>query len=549
MRTKKLSRILVGTSLLLVFALALPLTGTCGQAGPPYDKELVITTDSLTGGNSLPNMGTGVDMSLWMSMYDYLVYRDVKTGQPSLPGVADSWDISDDFTTYTFHLHKGIQFHNGWGELTAEDVKYTYDLATSKGSINTRLDYLQKGVVSVVVKDPYTVVFHMAGADWKFMESASNFFPILPIVCKKYVEKVGIKEANENPIGSGPYKVIDRRAGDFIKFEAVPNHWRKTGDFKYITIKCVPEISTRIAMLKAGEADIVPLPFDKVPAMKKAGIRILFNPGSRLYWAVFPGVPTLPTHPQFRPEKPWWADPANTKEWERALKVRKAMSLAVDRQEINDSLFMGTGTLFPVGFIWPSQVAQGYDNSWKVPPYDPKEAKRLLAEAGYPDGFEITMILLKQSGRPEAPDLGEAVAMYWEQIGLKVKRIPMDFATVRPLLYGRKLEDMSWVYGMPFYTEPIMMIETSGTSAYGYVPTCEDARCDELAHKAFAETDPAKRADLVRQYLQIHYENYYEIPLVGKSSVWGMSAKVGEWPVIPGIGYDTQNLEFITIKK
>ncbi len=549
MKTKKLSRVLVGTSLLMIFALALPLTGICAPAAPPYNEELVVLSESLTGEDALPNLGNAASLSLWGSMSEYLIYRDRKTYKPDVPGLAESWDISDDFTTYTFHLHKGIQFHNGWGELTAEDVKFTFEVATRKDSLNTRATWLRESVANIVIKDPYTIAFTLKEPSWQFLDNCTNFMPILPIVCKKYVEKVGIKEANLKPIGTGPYRLVDRRLGEFIKFEAVPNHWRKTPDFKYVTIKAVPEVSTQIAMLRAKEADIIPITADKAPVVEKAGFRTILNPGARLYWVVL-GSMAIPKDPEFKP-RPWWADPADKKAWEKALKVRKALNLAVNKQEIIDTLFLGKATPYGCAFFWPEQP--GWDPAWKPYPYDPKQAKQLLAEAGYPNGFEVTMLLLKHSGRPEAPDLGEAVAMYWEQVGIRVKRVPMDFATLRPQMYARKV-DACWIYGMPYYSEPIIDIQSElpvGDQPYPrvYLTGVDNEVLWGLARAAFAELDFDKRCKLIRKWGQYYYDNYFSVPLCGKGKIWALSDRVGERPVVIGMGFDGQLFEYITYKK
>jgi len=511
----------------------------------PFEEELVVVLDTFNTETALPHLGNFGDLGLWVSTYEYLVYRDPESGQPSVPGVAERWEISDDKTQYTFYLRKGIQFHDGWGELTAEDVKFSFDMAVREGSICSRAGYFRDTVQSIVVENPYKVSFFLKDPNWEFMDSCSSWQPFLPVICKKYIETVGEEEANLKPIGSGPYRFVDRSAGDFIKFEAVADHWRNVPEFKWLTLRAVPEVSTRASMLQAGEADIASLPFDRVAGIEKAGFRTVVNPGALLYWLVL-GSLTLPTHPEFDPSVPWWADPADTKEWERALKVRMAMNLAVNKQEIIDVLFSGKASLFGTPFYWPGE--EGWDPAWEPYPYDPEKAKRLLAEAGYPDGFEVSVIPMCMPGRPESIDLTEAVAIYWEKIGLDVKRDVMDWVTLKPTMFARNTKGC-WIYGMPWYDEPIMAISKQCFSSEIFLTGAEVAYLDNVGGQAIKEVDAEKRNKLSRQWGQYAYDNYLVVPLCGKGKLWALSDRVGEWPLVPGVSFTAHQLDYVTLKR
>ncbi|MFC1936994.1 ABC transporter substrate-binding protein [Chloroflexota bacterium] len=546
MKKKGLFRLAAGISIAAL--VAVPLMAGCGApeeapgvAGPPYDAELVIVVESIGTEAALPDRGTALDFAMWETVHEKLVDQDPKTGERSIPRLAESWEASADARTWTFHLRQGIQWQDGWGEFTAEDVKYSVELGGSEASIASYATYLSG--IDVVVKDKYTAVCNLPKPDWALTEV---FGGNMPIVSKKYCEEVGLDEANWNPIGTGPYKLHSRASGDYIKLEAVPDHPRVTPEFKYVTIRGIPEVSTRMAMLRTGEADISPFPTDKVPELDGGGIRTIVSPGSNLFWVVFPGSPTLPTHPEFKP-KPWWDDPANTVAWDNALKVRKAMSLAINREEINESLLFGMGKLAVSSHLYSDQTTLGIDSSWEVPPYDPEQAKQLLAEAGWPDGFPITVPILKHSGRPELPALSEMVAMYWDAIGLDVTRTPMDFTTLRPILIERKLGDMCWVYGMAFSTVPTGRLSREALSSSQNIQTCETAFIDEWGPKSHAEVDAEKRVDITRQILQHMRDNVLTIPLVESPAVFGVSDNVGEWSLILGNRFPTQMVESITL--
>jgi ABC-type transport system substrate-binding protein len=138
--------------------------------------------------------------------------------------------------------------------------------------------------------------------------------------------------------------------------------------------------------------------------------------------------------------------------------------------------------------------------------------------------------------------------MYWEKIGLKVKRLPEDFTTLRPRMFARKVKEC-WVFGLGWETEPIIGLATSGRSKSQYFTEAEHPWTDEMISKASAEMDSKKRQELARQIGQFSYENYLTIPLVAKENVWAVSKRVGDWLLIPGMNYDAQLLEYVTYKR
>ncbi len=543
-----ITAVLIIAMSLLLFS---PLLGTRTKAaekkvaaGKPFEKELVVLVDTFADDASLPNLGNLANMGLWESMYQYLVYRDTKTGRPDQPGVADRWEVSKDMTKYTFYLQKGIQFHGGWGELTAEDVKFTIEMAARKGSVGARAEYWREGIKSIVAENPYKLTFNLKKPDFMFLQTVSNWIPFAGIICKKYIETVGEREANLKPIGSGPYRLIDRKIGDFIKFEAVADHWRDAPQFKWLTLRTVPEVSTRASMFRSGEADIVSLPSDKIADLEKAGFRTLTNPGALQYWLVLGSLP-LATRPEFKPNLPWWADPADTKKWERARKVRMALNLAVNREEINKVIFFGKGSLYGTPCFWPGE--KGWDPAWKPYPYDPKKAKQLLAEAGYPNGFEITVVPVNLPGKLVGKDLAEAIAIYWEAIGLKVKRDVMDWVTLKPTMFARTTKGC-WPYAANYYDEPVLAFNAVFLSSSNFFTGAEVPYLDELGKRAFNEMDADKRAKLSREFGQFVYDNYLTVPLCGEGINFAVSNKVGDWPLIFGSNNACQ-LYRITLKR
>jgi peptide/nickel transport system substrate-binding protein len=180
---------------------------------------------------------TTTDQLVYGAVYDYITV-ETPAGEP-IPCVAESWEFSADYMDLTLHIREGIQFQDGWGELTADDVAYV--LEQERTVTKSLALSIMDPVESVEVTDPYTVVLHhkYPNVDYPY---ESFFAPEFgAVLCKAYVDEVGIEEASLSPVGSGPYRVVEHKAGDYIKYEAVADHWRVVPEFKYLVIKAVLE--------------------------------------------------------------------------------------------------------------------------------------------------------------------------------------------------------------------------------------------------------------------------------------------------------------------
>ena len=278
------------------------------------------------------------------------------------PSLAESWTVSKDGLTYEFVLRKNAKFHTG-DPVTAEDVKFSFD--RYKGAA---AKLLKDKVREVQIVDAGHVRFHLKEPWPDFMTfygtSATGAAWIVP---KKYVEKVGEDGFKKAPVGAGPYKFVSFNPGIELVMEAFEGYWRKAPSVKRLVFRSMPDETTRAAALKAGEVDIVYLLSGPTAEdVKKA-------PGLRLAAAKPPGVVFLDMPEQWEPKSPW-AD----------RRVRLAASHALDRNALNQAETLGLSR--PTGALIPRVLdfARPYD----PPAYDPAQAKKLLAEAGYPSGFD-----------------------------------------------------------------------------------------------------------------------------------------------------------------
>jgi peptide/nickel transport system substrate-binding protein len=348
-----------------------------------------------------------------MLVYDMLIYwNDVD--RKFIPGLAESWEVSPDALTTTFHLRKGVQFHDGWGEFTSEEVKYNFEMQASPKSIGKTSQC--RRIASMDTPDPYTLVVHMKTPfSTFFMEFSLGVSGVCQgFVPRKYVETVGEEVAGQKPVGTGPYKLVESKVGDYYKFEALESHWRVVPEFKTLTLRAAPEVSTTIAMLKNKEVDLANVPAEQLEGLKAAGLATEVTPYGGGILVVGLGGMVISADKRYDPayhNKDPWTDP----------KVRKAMALAIDRQAICNAIFAGAA--FPAGVPLFTEDMDTYQY-----PYDPSAARQLLKDVGYPEGFSFEAISYIYPGVPESPRVMEALASYWQQIGLAPKITVIDYA-------------------------------------------------------------------------------------------------------------------------
>ena len=507
----KKNNLWLGVSLLMLVALVLPSCApkavtpttiappptevTIAEVTPTAPKPegtVTIGIDSAYEESFLPWFG-GAQSMIWEQVYDYLIYT--KLDGTYVGGLAERWEVSPDATSVTLWLRKGIQFHEGYGEVTTADVKYTLDRIMGEDSANTRATALRDGIDNMELVDSYTIIFHLKKADpvfWLLFTDLTGYS--LPIVCKAYVEKVGDEVAMNKPIGTGPFILVDHKFGDYLTFEAVPDHWRVVPEFQYLTLKIIPEASTATAMLSTGAVDAITVNAGDIPNLEAAGFKTFTVPGGEWVYLVFGGMvdPSDKRYVEGYSQQDPWKD----------VKVREAMNIAIDRQAIIDVVYFGSGYPIANAIACPTGACM---NLAPIP-YDPEKAKQLLAEAGYPDGFSFNVISYPRD--PEVPTLMEAVVGYWEAIGLKPKIVMGDYATFKGENFPNgKTAGMIFQRSTGFRPEntPSML-----NSFYidGTTPMYQDPALQALLEAVVHETDWAKRSaawDAVGKYSRDNY--------------------------------------------
>jgi ABC-type transport system substrate-binding protein len=334
-------------------------------------------------------------------------------------GAITEYSFNDDATVWTFKLRDGIPFHDGAGIADAHDMAFIYNWARD----NEQSTYSTKGtwkraIASFVAPDSNTFVATMHKSDPFFPSTgvarAGCGGSPCEIVSASAFETLGYGGFNKRPVNTGPYKIVDIMPGDSVTHEAISSHWfYGIPRFAEIKATLVPEETTRVALLKTGEIHAT---------LISRGSAVALKDNSSVLLHILNGTGTT----NIRVEQQYIDSyPGSGKNPMTDVRVRQALILyGIDRQTLADTFLYGFAeptTNYP---LTPSDP---YYVKIPVPDYDPAKAKQLIADAGWPDGFELDMFIWPRPALPEGQEMMEAIAIAWEDIGLTVNRIPLSY--------------------------------------------------------------------------------------------------------------------------
>lgn len=433
-----------------------------------------------------------------------LLDLDPETGAYT-PRLAEKWESTPDMKEWTFFLRKGVQFHFGYGEFTARDVVHSHALMVGQDALAT-LTPFWRGVEEIKVINDYQVVFRMKQPATTMPYSASRSGD-LRIVSKTQWDKEGLEGFEKRPAGTGSYQYVTRQLGQSISFERVENHWRgERPDFPELEIRWVPEDTTRLATLLNGEAHVVDLPRELQPEALKRGMQILASKLATDWETIyFGGQFYMPGDPKYKADMPW-AD----------RRVRQAMNMAVNRQELQATIFRGKGLpMYVSGFEaslegWNPDWAKRFDALYG---YNPSRAKELLKEAGYaPGAIQVKLLSYTSPGEAEHPQVVEALAIYFDAVGIKSTIESYDEGKVLSMWRNKETVGAIWsnIIGLRPTEE---WIRTSYWSK-GIVHHFEDPFIDERYTQLTQTVDPQERQRLAREIGDHLYAEFADIPLL-----------------------------------
>jgi peptide/nickel transport system substrate-binding protein len=430
------------------------------------------------------------------------------------PCLAESWTASPDHKVYEFKLRKGVKFHNG-DEMTAEDVVFTF--WRYKGA---EAKFIHGKTEKVEAVNPYLVRFHFKAPFPEFIDYSAGLTPFFWIVPKKYVEKVGDAGFKKQPVGAGPYKFVEFVAGQRVVAEAFEGYWRRVPNIKRIELYIIPEDASRLARVKAGEADLATVITGMLYENAKK------DPTLRVFHAPSPTRWYVDMTAQFDPRSPW-----------SDLRVRKAASLAIDRKTLVEMHAPGSA---PVGFLNLKGDSSAVD--FPVDPYDPEQAKKLLAEAGYPKGFHGGKFYPYEGG---LWPYGQTVAAYWKAVGIDVDIILLDKAANIAMREGGKMKGGSFISGAVEPTIGGVLSHLFGPTSYGVYPDFQS-----LWDQYQKEVTPNARKDLLVRLQKLIHERMRWIPLTsaGAPAVAGRRIKGNPYKIQPLIWF-TAPFEDVELEK
>ena len=438
------------------------------------------------------------------NIFDGLVYRtpDVEI----VPALATSWEELDDGTRLRFHLREGVTFQNG-EPFNADAVKYTFDrmLGEQGEASPQRANYAS--IESVEVIDDLTADFHLKYPDPVLITKLAGYGGM--IVPPGYIEEVGEDAFNAAPIGTGPFKVVDYQPKVSVTLEAFPDHWRGAPAVDKLVNRFIPEPATQLAELQAGRVDIViDLPSSMIPVVESDPDLEVSSTSSPTVYSLF-----------FNAKNGITAD----------INVRKALIMAVDRKTIVEQLLPDAA--LPVN-SFQSALSFGNDPELEGYPYDPEQAKALLAEAGVAPGTAIQMDLVPTDAT--FSEVAQAVASYLQAVGLNVTLKPYErsvyYNDIIPNGKTGELYQFGWGgWTFDFDNTAYLIYHTDQF----YNPYDGNAELDALLETQRPMTDKAKREEVLKQITRYIYDQAWEMDLYNPKYVYGVSKKTKGFKAAP----------------
>jgi peptide/nickel transport system substrate-binding protein len=448
-----------------------------------------------------------------------------------LPGVITDWQVSEDGLSWDVTLREGITFHNG-DPLTIDDALFTMEFVFGPEAIETSLspsvsaEAADTESIEAIDSSTLRVTHKSPKAFFPFFISELSFGIAGVVLPKAYFESVGQDGYNAAPIGAGPFRLEDHVISEQMLLERYDDYYlpERSPSFQTLDLRLVPEVSTRTAALRAGDADVIEANLSVKEQIEDGGGRLIWSQESSYMWILLPGCWEV----QF---------PCNKKE------VRQALDYAIDKDLIISQLY-GPEAAVSKGWNYVTPSALGYSEDLDPFPFDPEKAQQLLVDAGYPggEGFGTLEVHTWKAGDvPFLPEQAQLIADMWRQnLGIEVDVLVGDASTVRERWFDRQLDgkvivranESRWDGGS--ITNAIYGDPEGGAHLGG--------RRDDLiavAKDALAVVDPAERQQAFNDAYKILYEEHYEFGTGYVNLPWGVGPRIASWDPWPVVAYQT----------
>ena len=451
------------------------------------------------------------DRSVALHFWDLLIENKWNKLQP---GLAVSWKPLDP-TTWEFKLREGVKWQDGT-PFTADDLIYSYTRARAvPGSVATYAGYLRT-IDTMTAKDPLTLIVKTKAPNPDLPLNLAS----VHVVSKHVGEKSTTEDYNSGKamVGTGPYKFVSYTPGDRVIMERNDGYWGDKATWDKVNYRYINNAASRTAALLAGDVDVI----DKVSVSDLAKLQKAAN------ISVYPydGLRVMILQPSFNPAPNQYITDNNGKPLDKNplldLRVRQALNLAINRKAISDRILQGAAT---EANQWMPKGTFGYNPDVKDIPNDVAQAKKLLAEAGFPDGFKLTMHV-PNDRYPQGPETAQAVAQFWTRVGVKtqVEVVPWavysgranknEFA-VSMLAWGNGTGEAS--YALVNILDTVDAKKGLGASNWGHY---SNPKVDAALEQSTSEFDVAKREAILRDSVKLVADDVAIFPLFHYKNIW-----------------------------
>ena len=451
--------------LTLVLALAMTLSlvacggsSNGGSTASSGDKtSLTVAVDQDYATLHPMNTSLSIETNLTNQIYDYLAIDN--PDDPSgdmLPRVAESWEVSDDGLCYTFHLRKGVKFHDG-SELTAADVGFSLDLCAASEYQGAMVD----GMDHWEIVDEYTINVYTEGLYSPFLRSVVD----VPLACKAYYESVDENTFAQQPVGCGPYKFVSHNQGDSFVIEAFEDYYGGAPEIKKVTFKVIADAASMSIGLQAGQIDFAEIDASVLSTLEASSAVDIVHADQTAFYFV-----TMNTE----------------KEPFSNVKFRQAINYAIDREALGAAVLEGEGTVNS-NLLTPDR--QGYSDSQTKYTYDPDKAKALLAECGYADGYDMGKFIVAESYKLMA----QVVQSDLEKVGLTCTIEILEFNAYLDKLLDGDFTVTCLNMALQGDTQQLSLALCKDSIGMANNARWSDPKVEELFKKAVATVDEDER--------------------------------------------------------
>jgi peptide/nickel transport system substrate-binding protein len=468
-----------------------------------------------------------------------------------IPGIATDWSVSSDGLTWTVTIRDGVKFHDG-SDLTAEDVAWTwqhewgpealnYSVSTTsqtQARITEKIEQIGPNQVSATLTQAASGfpsgILAEAGPNW-----VGHILPARDVIYDEAAEVA----YDRNPIGAGPMKLVRHVQSEVMEFERFEDFYYQPAyglpedrrvRFAALDLRLVPEEATRVAALRAGEADIVPASLTTRSQVEAGGGRLIFGPE---------GVYMRPVL--------WGCWPSNTQVPCRDKRVRQALAYALNKELIRDELYGGEEVFQTKGWQFVTPSSLGYSPELDPYPYDPEKARQLLADAGYPNGEGFGKFIVNtwvSTAMPFLPEASQLAADMWRrELGLDVEvRVGDEGALNRASRTTELHGQMTWRDNEARMDGASILLSSYGSPDQGN-RLHEDPELYQMITDTLAIVDETQRpAAFNKLYRRLHEESY-EIGIGYVNIPWGVGPRVETWQPFTFAFYPS-GLHTITLK-